>query len=326
MLPGDHLDKMSTATIKVLNRKFKDVLDLFQSSVDYSIPVNLQASEAPEAHEAPEVSAAIEHITEASEVHDASNALEVSEVHDASEAPDYEIDILRFGTKYGEWYIPDIFDSNSVCFCVGAGEDITFDILLQRHYDSKVHIFDPTPRAIDHFYLVERVLTGSRSLVSNTQFGGGDVEYWNILQSGSSNFKRIFYYDYGISEQNNVERRFFFPSNLEHVSCSIENIQKTTSAFSALTLTINGAMEDTQTTKIDLLKLSVQGSEGKIILNMLDDGIFPTVICVQWDGALQGFDSKDSLYYYINQLENAGYDLIYDNQRLKHTFMLNRTP
>jgi FkbM family methyltransferase len=234
-----------------------------------------------------------------------------------------EIDLLRFGTQYGEWYIPDIFNNKSVCFCVGSGEDLTFDVLLQSYYDGEVHVFDPTPRAIEHFELVESIFDAQTPTVvtDNPKFGGGDPEYWNILQENKANFKKIFYHDYGISEISG-ERRFFYPINPEHISCSIENIQNTNEAFLASTLTIKDAMNDTNINRIDLLKLSVQGSEGKIISNMLRDGIRPTVLCVQWDGALQRNYSEELLRNYLNELETAGYKLIYDDERLKHTFIL----
>ena len=59
----------------------------------------------------------------------------------------------RFGTEYGGFYYPknlDGLDSNSIIYCVGAGEDISHDIVLAKKLDSKVYIIDPTPRAIKH--------------------------------------------------------------------------------------------------------------------------------------------------------------------------------
>ena len=79
---------------------------------------------------------------------------------------------------------------------------------------------------------------------------------------------------------------------------------------------------DTGTNHIDLLKLSTQGSEGKILLKMLENDIFPTVICVQWDGVLQGIETAEFVErMYMQPLISAGYELIYDNGRLKHTFL-----
>ena len=64
----------------------------------------------------------------------------------------------RFGTEYGGFYYPenlDGLDSNSIIYCVGAGEDISHDIVLAKKLDSKVYIIDPTPRAIEHLIMLK---------------------------------------------------------------------------------------------------------------------------------------------------------------------------
>ena len=41
--------------------------------------------------------------------------------------------IVRFGTKYGGFYYPNNLPKlteNSIIYCVGAGEDITHDVIL----------------------------------------------------------------------------------------------------------------------------------------------------------------------------------------------------
>ncbi|HML19507.1 MAG TPA: hypothetical protein PKD74_02920, partial [Candidatus Dependentiae bacterium] len=38
---------------------------------------------------------------------------------------------IRLGSKYGGWVIPDKYiTETSLCYCVGAGEDISFDLEL----------------------------------------------------------------------------------------------------------------------------------------------------------------------------------------------------
>src|SRR5262245_47478917 len=57
--------------------------------------------------------------------------------------------LIRLGTRYGGWTIPDrVLGADSICYCVGVGEDISFDLDLVRRYGSTVYAFDPTPRAI----------------------------------------------------------------------------------------------------------------------------------------------------------------------------------
>lgn len=40
-------------------------------------------------------------------------------------------DLQEIGTKYGGWVIPvNLLNENSICYCVGCGEDISFDLGL----------------------------------------------------------------------------------------------------------------------------------------------------------------------------------------------------
>lgn len=49
----------------------------------------------------------------------------------------------KLGSKYGGWIVPvDILDKNSICYCVGVGEDITFDLELIKRFDCQVYAFD----------------------------------------------------------------------------------------------------------------------------------------------------------------------------------------
>ena len=60
----------------------------------------------------------------------------------------------RFGSDYGGFYYPENLaglDETSIIYCVGAGEDISHDIVLANKLNSKVYIIDPTPRAIKHY-------------------------------------------------------------------------------------------------------------------------------------------------------------------------------
>src|SRR5437868_729497 len=61
---------------------------------------------------------------------------------------------------WGYWIPSDFLNKHSICYCVGAGEDISFDTELKRQYDSVVYIFDPTPASKKHF---DNVLSASRN-------------------------------------------------------------------------------------------------------------------------------------------------------------------
>jgi hypothetical protein len=58
-------------------------------------------------------------------------------------------DLQFVGDRYGGWVIPTGFiNPLSVCYCVGCGEDISFDLGLIEKFHCAIFAFDPTPRAI----------------------------------------------------------------------------------------------------------------------------------------------------------------------------------
>lgn len=54
---------------------------------------------------------------------------------------------LELGTPYGGWKVPDgVLGPESVCYCVGTGEDVSFDIALIERYGCTVRAIDPVER------------------------------------------------------------------------------------------------------------------------------------------------------------------------------------
>jgi FkbM family methyltransferase len=52
--------------------------------------------------------------------------------------------LIDLGSSYGGWTIPvDLIEPSWVCYCVGAGGDISFDLELIRLYGVHVRAFDP---------------------------------------------------------------------------------------------------------------------------------------------------------------------------------------
>ena len=103
---------------------------------------------------------------------------------------------VRLGGEAG-WTIPkDALTNRSVCYCVGCGEDISFDLELVQKYSCTVFAFDPTPRAIAYVHQ-------HASHLPNYRFS--EVAIW--------------------SDQGMV--RFFVPGDQLGVSHSIANLDGT---------------------------------------------------------------------------------------------------
>jgi FkbM family methyltransferase len=59
--------------------------------------------------------------------------------------------IEKLGSDYGGWLVPLAeVGKEWVVYSVGAGTDVTFDTELAKRCGCDVHVFDPTPAAVDH--------------------------------------------------------------------------------------------------------------------------------------------------------------------------------
>ena len=95
--------------------------------------------------------------------------------------------LLRLGTTYGGWIIPADagLTADSICYCVGAGEDISFDCAGVERFHCQVRVIDPTPRAIQHFNSLEKaVKSGEQFPVNNST-----KDYYQVT---ADNFGRHF--------------------------------------------------------------------------------------------------------------------------------------
>jgi FkbM family methyltransferase len=52
--------------------------------------------------------------------------------------------VIELGSQYGGWLIPSgLIEPSWLCYCVGAGGDISFDLALIDRFDATVRAFDP---------------------------------------------------------------------------------------------------------------------------------------------------------------------------------------
>ena len=149
--------------------------------------------------------------------------------------------IVRFGTNYGGFYYPENLpkiNENSIIYCVGAGEDITHDVILSHKTNCPVYIFDPTPRAIEHVKYVKDVLEGKKEPIDDKKFGGGDKNYWKLILSHKVKGDNLILYEYGLSTKDeNVP--FYLPINKDFVSCSLLPLGRSSDYINVPVKTIN---------------------------------------------------------------------------------------
>jgi FkbM family methyltransferase len=166
--------------------------------------------------------------------------------------PEGAPNLVRIGTKYGGWWVPtDLLGDESICYCGGVGTDVSFDLGLIERFGCRVWGIDPTPKAID----------------------------WIRGQKLDDRFALV---PVGISGAPG-ELRFYSPKNPNHVSHSVQNLQRTETYFTARVETIAGLMAELSHDHVDLIKLDIEGAEHDAIKRMLLDGIRPRALCVEFD-------------------------------------------
>jgi FkbM family methyltransferase len=211
-------------------------------------------------------------------------------------------ELLRLGTVYGGWIIPadSGLTADSLCYCAGAGEDISFECALVERYGCRVRIIDPTPRAIQHFQNLERaVKTGARFPINNSA-----VDYYSI---GAAHLDRLEFLPVGLADKDS-EMKFFLPQNPTHVSCSVVNLQKTDQFFTAPCLRLSSIMTRQGDGLIDLLKIDIEGAEYGVIEDMVASCLLPKLLLIEFDEAHTPLDDKapERIRKYIALLVRSG--------------------
>ena len=172
-------------------------------------------------------------------------------------------------------------------YCFGAGEDISHDIMIGNELNSNIYIFDPTPRSIEHVQYVKDVLDNIKKSIFNKRFGGGDKNYWNLILNNKIKSDKIYFFDYGLSTKNEIVK-FYKPSNEEYVSHTIIKGFKSDQFINVQVKDIKTIMNELNHSKIDLLKLDIEGIECEVIEQLIQYKIFPTYLSVDFDIGYNG--------------------------------------
>lgn len=205
-------------------------------------------------------------------------------------------DLITLGSAYGGWIVPEsLFNSLSVCYCAGCGEDISFDLELIKKFNCRVYGIDPTPRAV------------------------------SFVKTETQNIPNYHFIELGLWDKKD-KLKFYLPKNPDHVSHSFLNIQKTENFIEVNVERLRNIICEQNHNSLTLLKLDIEGAEYKVIDTIVEDNIDIKVLCVEFDECFNPLDSryKCRIKSSIKKLIDAGYEIACLQDKGNYTFVKNK--
>lgn len=218
--------------------------------------------------------------------------------------------MIRYGTEYGGWNLPKNINlsSDSIIYSVGVGEDISFDLLIQDSFNCNIILIDPTLRAIRHYEEIQDFYNSGIPSFS------GDIQkdYIETISNSSADLSKITYVKKGLWSHRDT-LKFYKPLNEKYVSHTlIENMYSNNYEMVEVD-SLKNIMQQLGHSRIDILKLDIEGSEIVVLRKMLEDKIFPMYICVEFDLKLKMVDPTNETGSIIKELLNNNYTMIDNN-------------
>jgi FkbM family methyltransferase len=193
---------------------------------------------------------------------------------------------VELGSAYGGWRIPaGAVGEGDICYCIGSGGDVSFDVELIRRYDAVVRAIDP----------VERYGTAA------LQAAAGEPRF-SFRQAALTTR------DGPIRMQTHHQA--------ESASLSAAGLYDTDDWVEVDGRTLDSLMREFGDDHIDLLKVDVEGSEYELVPTLDLDALGVRVFAAQLHHTGR---VRDALKL-IDALERQGFRLVAQRPTVKLTF------
>lgn len=218
------------------------------------------------------------------------------------------------GTSYGGWFIPEDFKLTKDSFVVsaGVGEDISFDLALQDKYGCSILLLDPTERAITHMKEVEAFYKNKNPFLGNIQ-----PDYISKIKNLQPDLSKLHFKPIGLWKQKDT-LKFYYQDNPLYVSQSVIPDMYSSRYSEVPVERLSNLIHQTP----DILKLDIEGAEIAVLETLLEDKLFPRLLCVEFDLYLKGKDTNHITHPMIIKILEKGYKIVY-NRNYNIVFQLN---
>jgi FkbM family methyltransferase len=182
------------------------------------------------------------------------------------------------GTRYGGWWLDtamtnEITPSDVVISC-GAGEDLSFDLGLQKRTGCTIVIVDPTPRAVAHYAQLRDAAARGGTIAINDGPGTYDaagVDFAKLILEPLA----IWNCDESLT--------LWFPVNPSHVSLSVMKNRDGQERITVPATTIAGLVKKYSISRLPLIKLDVENAEVTVVNDIIERGIRPRQLALEID-------------------------------------------
>ncbi|GAB3963161.1 hypothetical protein GCM10028805_65710 [Spirosoma harenae] len=224
--------------------------------------------------------------------------------------------LVHVGSHYHGYHLPKNFlTSDSICYCVGAGEDISFDTELKVLFDSNVFIFDPMPEGIKHFEKLKEYTANRKPLTIEPT-----VPF--TYRINHEQLDTITFVETGVWDHKG-KLKFFAPNRDDYASHSLYLFQDSGDYIEAPVDRLGNLMTMLGHTSVDVVKLEIEGAEYKVIDTILEDKLDVKIILVEFD---EVHNTNGKLFHLrikntCKKLKKAGYVLVHSTHNMKRTFI-----
>lgn len=186
----------------------------------------------------------------------------------------------------GWWYVPGILDASSIVYSFGVGDTIEFDLELIERTGATVQAFDPTPISLET--LADSALPAS-----------------------------FHFHQVAVSEADGVLR--LYPSVRKDGSLSttmftlVEDERSRDKVIELPALTVASLKNQLGDSKIDLVKLDIEGAEYSVVDQLLESGLRPRQLLIEFHHRHSGSGVQGTIDL-VDRIRAAGYRIfaLYD--------------
>jgi FkbM family methyltransferase len=195
-------------------------------------------------------------------------------------------DIECLGVSNSWHVLTTNLDENSVIYSAGVGHDISFEKALVSRFNVHINLFDPSPTGIQ------------------------------TMEMAENRTDKIHFYPIGLAGQTGIVR-FAAPAMEHEGSFRIPGNRDTSIEFQCSDLF--SLMKERGHSKIDLLKMDIEGFEYDVIDDLLQKSLDIKQICLEFHHFMSDI-SRRKTFKAIAGLKASGFILIYKT-RYDYTFI-----